>query len=202
MAMNPGEIDRFPVSQLQDRYSLARSAVYKRLEQLRIAPQRVGQRSYISAQDLRLLDDLHRFINQGGSAAEFIEARGLRQKPAHGGGPGGGNGAGSNGQGANGSALAPTAGEFGGLISAIVSEVVGRLGFSPEPDPLKYFEILENAATKGWLLSTSELAGLMDLSPREIEGFGDRFFEAGFIFSRSGYRKNGEIAWKVTKRLK
>jgi DNA-binding transcriptional regulator YhcF (GntR family) len=190
--MNSGEIDRFPVGQLQDRYSLARSAVYKRMEQLGIAPDRVGQRSYITAQQLHLMDELHRFINQGGSAAEFIEARGLRQKPSSNG----------SGQDANGSAMTTGPGDFGGLISAIVSEVVGRLGMGAQPDPMKYFETLENAAKNGWLPSTSELAELIDLSPREIESYGDRFSEAGFIFSRSGYRKNGEIAWKVTKRLK
>jgi hypothetical protein len=190
--MNPGEIDRYPVNQLQDRYSLARSAVYKRMEQLGIAPERIGQRAYINAQQLRLMDDLHVFINQGGSAAEFVEARGLRPT----------QGSPSPAQGGNGSALATTPGDFGGLISAIVSEVMNRVGLGAEPDPLKYFETLENAARNGWLFSTTELAGLMDLSPREIEGFGDRFTEAGFIFSRSGYRKNGEVAWRVAKRLK
>ena len=192
--MNPGEIDRFPVGQLQDRYNLARSAVYKRMEQLGIVPERVGQRSYITAQQLHLMDELHRFINQGGSAAEFIEARGLRQKP-------GSNGS-DKGQAANGFALTTGPGDFGGLISAIVSEVVGRLGMGAQPDPMKYFETLENASRNGWLPSTTELAELIDLSPREIESYGDRFSEAGFVFSRAGYRKNGEIAWKVAKRLK
>jgi hypothetical protein len=194
MVMNPGEIDRYPVSQLQDRYSLARSAVYKRMEQLGIVPKKVGQRSYIGAQELGLMDELHVFINQGGSAAEFVEARGLGQRPRN-----NGNG---NGQSSGGAGLATTPGDFGSMISAIVSEVISRVGMGAEPDPLKYFETLENAARNGWLLSTSELAGLVDLSPKEIERYGDRFFEAGFIFSRSGYRKNGEIAWKVTKRLK
>ncbi|MBE9141041.1 hypothetical protein IQ254_28230 [Nodosilinea sp. LEGE 07088] len=192
--MNPGEIDRYPVNQLQDRYSLARSAVYKRMEQLGIVPKKVGQRSYIGAQELTLMDELHVFINQGGSAAEFVEARGLRQQP--------GNHGNGNGQSNSGSDLATTPGDFGGLISAIVSEVLSRVGMGSEPDPLKYFETLENAARNGWLLSTSELAALVDLSPQEVEGYGDRFTEAGFVFSRAGYRKNREIAWKVTKRLK
>ncbi len=190
--MNSGEIDQFPVSQLQSRYDLARSAVYKRMEQLGIAPKRVGKRSHISGQQLRLMDELHVFVKQGGSAAEFVEARGLQKKPGNSG----------NGQSGGGSALATTANDFGGLISAIVSEVVSRVGLGAEPDPLKYFETLENAARNGWLPSTSELAELIDLSPKEIESYGDRFSEAGFVFSRAGYRKNGEIAWKVAKRLK
>lgn len=188
--MNSGEIDRYPVSQLPDRYSLARSAVYKRMQELRIVPDKVGQRSYITAQQLQLMDELHVFINQGGSAAEFIEARGLRQRPGNSG----------NSQSGSGSDLAVNPNDFGGMMGAF-AELMGRMGFG-QPDPMKYFETLENAAKNGWLPSTSELAELIDLSPREIESYGDRFFEAGFVFSRAGYRKNGEIAWKVTKRLK
>ncbi|PSN13303.1 hypothetical protein C7293_16530 [filamentous cyanobacterium CCT1] len=188
--MNPGEIDRFPVSQLQSRYDLARSAVYKRMEQLGITPERIGQRAYINAWQLQLMDELHRFINQGGSAAEFIEARGLRQRP-------GDNGSGQSGSGSD---LTITPNDFGGILGAL-ADLMGRMGVG-QPDPLQYFEKLESAANSGWLFSTSELAALIDLSPREVEGFGDRFTEAGFVFSRSGYRKNGEIAWRVTKRLK
>ncbi|PZO34136.1 MAG: hypothetical protein DCF21_13940 [Leptolyngbya sp.] len=188
--MNSGEIDRYPVNQLPDRYSLARSAVYKRMQDVRIVPEKVGQRSYITAQQLQLMDELHRFINQGGSAAEFIEARGLRQRP-------GNNGSGQSGSGSD---LAVNPNDFGSMMGAF-AELMGRMGFG-QPDPMKYFETLENAAKNGWLPSTSELAELIDLSPREIEGYGDRFSEAGFVFSRAGYRKNGEIAWKVAKRLK
>ncbi|NJL46427.1 MAG: hypothetical protein HC929_01505 [Leptolyngbyaceae cyanobacterium SM2_5_2] len=192
--MNSGEIDRFPVSQLEGRYdNLARSAVYKRMEQLGIVPERVGKRSYITAEQLYLMDELHAFIKQGGSAAEFVEARGLRQKPRS-------NGSANQGVNSPSSALANNPGDLGGFISAIVSEVVTRIGGIPQPDPLQYFDRLESAARNGWLLSTSEIAGLFDLPPRDIERQGDSFFEAGFIFSRSGYRKNGEVAWRVTKR--
>ncbi|MFZ4639102.1 MAG: hypothetical protein ACOYMP_01695 [Nodosilinea sp.] len=195
--MSPGEIDRFPVSNLEGRYSLARSAVYKRMEQLGIGPQRVGKRAYITGQQLALMDDLHTFINQqGGSAAEFVEARGLLRSPQ------GGNGsrpaAGNSGS----SELANFPGDLGGLISGIVTEVITRLGGVPQADPLGYFQILETAVQKGWLLSTSEVAKLLDISQIEVQGYGDSFFEAGFIFRRSGYRKNGEVAWRVTKRLK
>ncbi|NMF82053.1 hypothetical protein [Nodosilinea sp. P-1105] len=191
--MSRGEIDKFPVSQLPSRYDLARSAVYKRMDQLGIVPERVGNRAFLNVAQVKLMDDLHAFINhQGGSAAEFIEARGLRQPRTSPGNAGG--------SAANGSTLAPTPGDFGSLISAIVSEVVSRLGGAPAPDPMHYFDRLEAAARNGWMPSTSELAELLDLSPRDIERLGDSFFEAGFIFTRAGYRKNGEVAWRVTKR--
>ena len=194
--MNPGEIDRFPVSQLEGRYSLARSAVYKRMEQLGIAPQRIGKRAFITGRDLALMDELHAFINhQSGSAAEFIEARGLRRPTAK--GPSQGNGGYTS---ENGAALAPT--DLGSFVRSIVTEVFNGLGALPSGDRLNYFDRLEAAAQNGWLLSTTELGDLLDLSPAEIDRYGDSFFEAGFIFRRSGYRKNGQVAWRVTKRLK
>ncbi|MGB3136838.1 MAG: hypothetical protein WBG38_07865 [Nodosilinea sp.] len=188
--MNPGEIDRFPVGQLQSRYDLARSAVYKRMDQLGVTPERVGQRAYINAYELQLMDELHGFISQGGSAAEFVEARGLRPRQGNSG----------SGKSSGGADLSVGPSDFGGMMGAF-AEIMGRMGLG-QPDPVKYFETLENAAKNGWLFSTSELAGLLDLSPKEIERYGDRFGEAGFVFNRSGYRKNGEIAWRVTKRLK
>lgn len=192
--MNPAEIDRFPVSQLPSRYDLARSAAYKRMDQLGITSQKIGQRAFITGQQLALMDELNAFIEMGGSAPEFVEAKGLNQNLNN---PG--NGPGQN---PNGSALTAPPGDIGGFIGAIVSGVVSRMGGASEPDPMKYFNTLESAAQNGWLPSTSELADLLDISPREIESFGDSFFEAGFIFSRAGYRKNGEIAWRVKKRLK
>ncbi|MFM7527100.1 MAG: hypothetical protein ACKO63_01160 [Nodosilinea sp.] len=194
--MNSGEIDRFPVSQLEGRYSLARSAVYKRMEQLGIAPQRLGKRAFITGQDLALMDELHAFINyQSGSAAEFIEARGLRRPPPVRGSVGNGGPPPENG-----AALAPT--DLGSFVRSIVTEVFNGLAALPSGDQLNYFDRLEAAAQNGWLLSTTEVGDLLDLSPAEIEGSGDDFFEAGFIFRRSGYRKNGQVAWRVTKRLK
>lgn len=196
--MNGGEIDQYPVSQLPTRYDLARSAVYKRMEQLGITAERVGQRSYLTAAQVRLMDELHQFIQQGGNAAEFVEARGLRPRSTA---PNAGMGVpldDSDGS----SALANMSGDFGKFISLIVAEVMNRVQRGPEPDPLNYFDRLESAAQNGWLLGTSEVANLLDLPPASIEQFGDSFFEAGFIFSRSGYRKQGEIAWRVTKRLK
>lgn len=194
--MANGEIDKFPVSQLPSRYDLARSAVYKRMEQLRIGPEKIGQRSYINSMQLQLMDELHQFIGRGGSAAEFIEARGLRRpSPKQGS---------ENGQipSDDASDLANISPDFGSFISGIVSEVMSRLGGVPEPDPLVYFEKLESAAKNGWLLSSSEIAGLFDASPSEIERMGDSFAEAGFIFKRAGRRRNGETAWRITKRLR
>jgi hypothetical protein len=187
--MSNGEIDRLPVNQLMNRYSLVRSAVYTRLEALGIKPERIGNKAYVNAEQLKLLDDLHEFINSGGTTAEFQERRGIQKAketpPEQSGG------------------LSTVQPDFARLVAAIASEIASRFQSStPEPDPFAYFEVLERAYQNGWLLSTSEVADLLDLLPSNIRQYGDSFSEAGFIFTRAGYRTGGEVAWRVSKTVK
>lgn len=185
--MAGGEIDKYPVAQLEDRYDLARSAVYNRMKQLGIKPERVGNKSYINREQLELMDSLHRFINEtGGSAAEFIEARGLNRPSANG----------SNGNGQNpGSGLA-LPGDFGRFMSAM-ADFMSRS--QPPPDPIKPYRDLEEAARGGWQLKTEHIAYLLNVSVGEIERCPDQFQDAGFIFTRVGYSRDGQAAWQVTK---
>ena len=185
--MGSGEIDRFPVSQLGGRYNLVRSAVYTRIKALGVRTQTVGNKAYVNSEQLRLLDDLHQFIQAGGTTAEFLERRGLQQ-----------SGPDSSGMSSGLSTTQPN--DLIKLVTAIASEVASKLQPAPpEPDPLAYFERLEQAAKNGWYLSTSEIAYLLDLPPATVEGMGDRFSEAGFIFTRAGYRTQGEVAWRISK---
>ncbi|HIK57159.1 MAG TPA: hypothetical protein IGS37_18600 [Synechococcales cyanobacterium M55_K2018_004] len=187
--MSNGEIDRLPVNQLTERYNLVRSAVYTRLEALGIKPERIGNKAYVNAQQIQLLDDLHDFINSGGTTAEFKERRGLPkgdEQPVE-----------------SSSGLSTVPPDFARLVAAIAAEIASRFQPStPEPNRFAYLEVLEKAYQNGWLLSTSEVADLLDLLPSEIRQYGDSFSEAGFVFTKAGYRSGGEVAWKVSKLVK
>lgn len=191
--MSNGGIDRFPVSQLPSRYQIARSAIYTRMGELNITTEKIGNKAYVNAQQLQLLDDLHSFIQSGRTTAEFIEMRGLQSAES----------------GASSESAAPSSelstglsssGDLVRLVSTIAAEVAARFQ-SPAPDPYAYYEILERAAQLGWQLRTSELADLLDLPPEEILRCGDRFHEAGFVFTRAGFRSQGEVAWRVSKQI-
>jgi hypothetical protein len=191
--MDDNSLDRLPVNQLPHRYRLARSAVYTRMEALGIETEKVGNKAYVNAEQLRLLDNLHEFLQAGGTTAEFIESRGLRRRrePS-----------------SNGLSTGSSAGLSGGQLDIsqffnALSDFAAKL--QPpraEPDRLAYFEKLERAAQTGWLLRSSEIAELLNLSVAEMQFYGDRFSEAGFIFTKAGYRSGGEIAWRVSKPLK
>lgn len=192
--MSNGDIDRIPVNSLSDRYGgLARSAVYKRLEALGIQPEKVGNKAYLNADQIDLMDDLHDFIQMGGSTAEFLESRGLGR---------GGNGASGQRYPGQSSGLSNVQPDLVSLVSLIAGEIAARFQpQSPQRSPMDYYDVLERAAQNGWLLRTSEVATLLDLSPQEIlQHYGERFSEAGFVFTRAGYRAGREVAWKVSKR--
>ena len=88
--------------------------------------------------------------------------------------------------------LQPTA-----LIS-VVEAVVKR--FIPtSTSRLTYLRELEEAYQNGWLLSTSEVANLLGLAQKTITSYGQEFSDAGFVFTRVGMRKRGEIAWAIDK---
>jgi hypothetical protein len=149
---------------------------------LQIEPVKSGRKAYVDSQQLQLLDELHEHISKGGVTSDF-----LKQQQT------------SNTE--NSSALVlDSPGQMTGLqpsaLVAMVSAIVHRL--LPH-QPLDYLQALESAYEKGWLLSTSELADLLKLSPKTIASYGLSFEDAGFVFTRCGKRKKGEIAWRVEK---
>ncbi|NJL85885.1 MAG: hypothetical protein HC886_07755 [Leptolyngbyaceae cyanobacterium SM1_1_3] len=185
--MASGEIDRLPVNELPRRYSLARSAVYKRIKDLGIEPVKVGNRAYVTAPQIRLLDQVHEFIRTGGTMAEFLEMRGIQTADDD-------YFDSSSGL----STIQPN--DIIDLVSKIAAEMAARLQPSQNVNPLDYYQVLEQASACGWKLKTSEVAALLGMKDSEVTQHGDRFSEAGFVFTRSGRRSGGEAAWRVSKR--
>jgi hypothetical protein len=218
--MSDAQLDSFPVSELQHRYKIVRSAVYTRLEALNIKPEKQGGRAYVNGEQLRLLDALHDHIEKGGTTAEFVASRadsvqvekssGQLEKST-------GQQHLSSGQLQKSSRqLDLSSGQVGqftiteqhsalaGLIEAIASRLIPMIAsqLKPAPDPLASLRGLEEAYRNQWLLSTSELAQLLKLSPKTVRGYGARFEDAGFVFTRAGTRKRGEVAWQISKHQK
>ena len=186
------EIDRLPLSQLPGRYGIARSALYTRLKDLQIEPIKEGKKAYIDAPSLQLLDELHEHIQQGGTTNEFLKQTASK----------------STGQSRTDDrtqqeslivqdspgqiTLQPSG--LVSLVEAIVKRLLPKTG-----SRLSYLRELEEACEKGWLLSTSELADLLGLSAKTLAAYGQHFEDAGFVFTRAGTRKGGEIAWAIDK---
>jgi len=173
-------LDSLPVAQLPDRYGIARSVLYIRLSDLKIKPEKRGNKAYVNADQLKLLDDAHEAIRAGIPMAEFLDSRGLSDRQA------------GQSVGQSASAIAPLSNVDSSAGAVMLETLINRL--IPQAGPLANLEILEKACSKGWLLSTSQLGpllGLKSLSGKEIHRY-------GFTFTRVG--KNGaESAWAITK---
>jgi hypothetical protein len=190
------EIDRFPVSDLPDRYSIGRTALYERLGVLAIKPEKQGNKSYVSGQQLQTLDDLDAHVKRGGVLSDFD---GRVQRTF-------GEQSGQLAVSSPSQLVPSTSSGLSALIEGAVESLVGRLApFFVTPQApkagmrLAHLRELEEAYEKRWLLSTSEIADLLRLSVNTVRGYGDSFEEAGFLFTRSGNRSRGEIAWKISK---
>ena len=163
-------IDRFPVSELPSRYNIKRTALYERLKALDIKPIKQGNKSYVDGDQLQKLDELHAHVQRGGGITDFLpspEQRGSEQSEQ-----------------SRQLAQISQPGALVALVEVLTSQLVPAIvsKLTPPQAPLAHLEALERAYEKGWLLSTSELAQLLKLSPKTIRRYGDSFSEAGFTF--------------------
>ena len=185
------EIDRYPVSDLKDRYQIGRTALYERMNTLAIKPTKHGIKSYLSGEQLRRMDDLELHLKSGGGLAEFAQPvqQTFTEQTEQLSAP-------------NSQAIPPApSSAMGAVIEGIVQSVFTRI--APQPAQvgmrLAHLRELEEAYEKKWILSTSELADLLGLSANTVRGYGDQFEEAGFVLTRVGTRSRGEVAWRVGK---
>jgi len=196
------KLDRVLVAQLPDKYGIVKSVIYDRINRLGIKPTKIGNKSYVSGEQLELLDKLDAHMKAGGSMADFAD-----QYASHGGGREENFDSGIESD----SQLIVaglTASQFGqlsqvieGLVTRLIPAFVRQLPGLAN-DPVAHLRALEEAYKNGWLLSTRELATLLILSSSTVCRYGSKFEDAGFVFTRAGQRKGGEVAWSVGKHRK
>ena len=188
-------VDLIPLSQLPSRYGIARSNLYNRLKDLKIEPIKQGRKAFVNEKELKLLDELHAHLSQGGVTSDFIKQQHnqFHQLVTD-----------SNSEVEQSlpvsvpSQSEPTINLQPTALISVVEAVVKR--FIPSSNSrLTYLRELEEAYQHGWLLSTSEVANLLGLAQKTITSYGQEFSDAGFVFTRVGMRKRGEIAWAIDK---
>lgn len=167
------DIDPYPVSELQSRYNIGKQAVYNRLDALKIKPEKHGNRSYITLEQLEVLDRLHDHIADGGTMADF------QSPPIE-----------------SSLSLLDTVDKTSGLSKAddlitLIERIAAAL--KPTEQPLSHWEQLEKAVANNWLLSTADVQRVIGVKPK-----GERFTRGSFTFIRSGKIGN-QSAWRVMK---
>jgi hypothetical protein len=162
------DIDPYPVSELQNRYNIGKQAVYNRLDALKIKPEKQGNRSYISLEQLQLLDRLHQHITTGGTMADFqsppIETS-LSQVDSV--------------DSPSGINELPSGLSKPDDLITLIERIATAL--KPTADPLAHLEQLEKAVTNNWLLTTADVKRVIGVKPT-----GDSFTRGSFTFVRAG----------------
>jgi predicted DNA-binding protein YlxM (UPF0122 family) len=180
--MSQTELFDYPIRELPERYGIARSAIYVRMKRLNITPHTQGNRSYINANQLELLDDLHDFLaeDSGRNIDDFLRSLNTFE-------------------------ITQQAFPLTGQLTPQQTRHLGGQSF-PE---LQYqqeshaaqlrerFELLDRAATRGWLLSTSDVALLIGLEPSSLVRH-QELSRWGFTFVKCVERTGREVNWAVT----
>lgn len=196
------ELDPYPTANLQERYGIGKTTVNERLNVLGIERIKRGTRTFVSLDDLQLLDDLQTHLQRGGQMSDFPGAIversvGSSERPY------------TPAALPNGHNLAQTT--WGFLTSPLeeVAQIVlnGLKEILVSPPPAKRgmrlapLRELEEAYRNGWLLSSAEVADLLGLTSGTVTGYSEQFSDRGFQFRRVGKCRGGQIAWSVGKTL-
>ncbi|MFE4108409.1 hypothetical protein [Almyronema epifaneia] len=188
------DIDEIPLSSLPDRYNVARSQTYKRIEAIEkhtsLRRYKRGNKAYVGAAMLAALDRVHQLVSSGFSieaAAQslkggnlvtpFSEASILSDSQDY---PAGQDKLSQD------SRIVQPNSELLALLAAILQ--------NQKPDRLERYRALDEIAERGWRLPTSELAALLGLSTLT----GETFERYGFRFIRTS-SGGKESEWKVEK---
>lgn len=186
------QIDAVTVKDLEARYNVNRSNIYKRLKALQqkgypMEPEKVEGRAIYNRDQLMVLDLLESHMRRGLEIRSFPRVGEPQQQPEV-----SRSLARQSRETEDTLSIAPFAPaiDFEGLTD--LAKAIASL--APPPPPLANLEAIEKAYQAGWHLSTSQLAPLLgrkSLSGKQIQRF-------GFTFTKVG--KNGaESAWSISK---
>ena len=184
--MSVAHQDWVPLTHVQQRYGIKRTAVEERLAALGICPVKRDRTVGIMATDLEHLDVLYQHLEVGGTLDNFdvdvvlhpyagpdealMMAQPAEMVPAN------------------------QAQKLAAFVDAVLSQ---RSPIDPIQDLTQRLNLLEQAAAHEWLLPTSDLATALGLSRRSV-GRHQQFDRYGFQFSKAGHH-GSETAWRVEK---
>jgi hypothetical protein len=183
------QLDSFTIKDFESRYGVARSNIYNRINGLKekgypMEAEKQSGKSIFNAGQVAVMDALDAHLKADNDIASFPAVAGheslatvLQDKP----------------QPSRRTQDTPTFG-LTDFPEAIALRVATLLQPPPLTDPFANLKALEEAAQRGWLLSSSQLAPLLGLKTLAGQTI-DRY---GFTCTRQG-RNGVESAWKITK---
>lgn len=180
------------IKELCDRYGItSRKTLYNRLNALNLElPKDLDGRAYATNEQVELLDQLDRHLSEGGTLARFTpitqvtihrENQELSSVPE-----------------TSDLTTQHTAQLTTQVTNELLGEMIKAISAAIQPqDPLHYMTLLERAADKDWILSTSEVTKLIGVRPKTEKGK-HSLTRGCWCFVKTGKIGN-ESGWKVVK---
>jgi len=184
--------DLFPVARLRERYGIGKQAEINRRKHLRIKTSKIEGSYYVTDKQLKLLDALdHWLTDMGGKMSDFDPQIAVDSLD-------------SNHELARTELVeaTPTDYQEATLIESEEAtpdweDLIGRLAekLQPAQSPLDNWRELEEAAQKGWLLTTRQVREIAGAKPK-----GQQWQRGAFTFRKAG-KIGRETAWEVEKKV-
>jgi DNA-binding transcriptional MerR regulator len=166
------------------RYSISKQTLYVRMGSVGITGTKRANRTLFTTQDVFTLDAAHWHLSQGFGLKD-LEAATRRDgvtdddcltvdaqttDSVH-------------------LTIAPAQERVVRSLAEAVTEAVRVVAPPPKEDPLAPYRLLKEAATEGYILTTSTLAKVLGVSNSTLHGWNSREERLGFLLERSGVGK-------------
>jgi hypothetical protein len=179
--------EQVPVKDLPELLNVPRSRVYTLLDALEITPSKLGRSAYVEQADFLRLEALQSAIRSGSTIAEWLNTNPNPGSPPQ--------------EVALVSSL-DTVGQMPeaspGLVLSAVERILTQVLPPAKPSLKEKLETLALAAREGLSLSNTELAELLNLSPKTLSRR-TKFHANGLTFSKT--KEGGSIYWRIDKHV-
>ena len=182
----PSNIDRMRTRQVAERYGIEYNSLHNRMNKLGIKPTKEGRESFLSGDDIALLDRLHNHLSVSGNTfANFIIEEGAVIPLAR-----------------------ETSGEkkmelvkssnvsSGSIVSSDLVEILNVFA-RQQYDILSPQKKLLEAATHQFLLTTEQVSQILGYSKSTISSWDSGTIKLGFCFTKT--KEGSNVLWSIRK---
>ena len=182
----PTNIDRMKTRQVAERYGIEYSSLHNRMNKLGIKPTKEGRESFLSGSDIELLDRLHDFLSVSGNTfKDFVIEEGaimpmIKETPPE-----------RKMELVKRSNTSISSIETSSLVDVL--NAFARQNYDILSPQKKLFE----AAEYSFLLTTEQVAMILNLSRSTISSWETGTIKLGFVFTK--HKEGMNVVWSVAR---
>jgi|LauGreDrversion4_2_1035121.scaffolds.fasta_scaffold17355_3 hypothetical protein len=182
----PSDIDRMRTRQVAERYGIEYNSLHNRMNKLGIKPTKEGRESFLSGEDISLLDRLHHHLSVSGNTfANFVIEEGAiiplvrqgdKEKKME--------------------LVKSSNVSSGGIVSSDLVEILNVFA-RQQYDVLSPQKKLLEAATHQFLLTTEQVSQILGYSKSTISSWESGTIKLGFCFTKT--KEGSNVLWNIRK---